>query len=209
MKNVKLNMPLIADEIKRAGITQGELSVMIGKDKTYLSCVKTKHNSMIPENMERIICMMLGKEAGYFILDEIQADRKPSGNEAQILVNITVRIKELSEKADMILTKISEMDEQQEKIYSKVHANTLQLEKVKESTRELKENLHLTNTDKAERFLRETLSGGRMNGEEILMMADARGIKRADLNKAKRDMRIDTATTGYGKSQKTWWMLPE
>lgn len=58
-------------------------------------------------------------------------------------------------------------------------------------------------------FLKETLAGGRIDGAEVLRMADATGIKRADLNKAKRDIGVDTAQTGYGKNQKTWWFLSE
>ena len=48
-----------------------------------------------------------------------------------------------------------------------------------------------------------------MIGEEVIRMADAVGIKRADLNKAKRDIQVDTSTTGYGKTQKTWWFLAD
>ena len=96
-----------------------------------------------------------------------------------------------------------------EKIWSKVHANTLQLEKVKEDVKECAQVLKMTDYDKAVRFLKETLAGGRIDGAEVLRMADATGIKRADLNKAKRDIGVDTAQTGYGKNQKTWWFLSE
>ena len=56
----------------------------------------------------------------------------------------------------------------------------------------------MTDYDKRS-FLKETLAGGRIDGAEVLRMADATGIKRADLNKAKRDIGVDTAQTGYGK----------
>lgn len=135
--------------------------------------------------------------------------KKALSNEAQILVNITTRLKELSEKADMIIAKLSEMDERDEKVYSKVHANTLQIESIKDSVKDIKGELKITDYDKAVKFLRETLSGGRMIGEEVIRMADAAGIKRADLNKAKRDIQVDTSTTGYGKTQKTWWFLAD
>lgn len=69
--------------------------------------------------------------------------------------------------------------------------------------------LKMTDYDKAVRFLKETLAGGWIDGAEVLRMADATGIKRADLNKAKRDIGVDTAQTGYGKNQKTWWFLSE
>ena len=96
-----------------------------------------------------------------------------------------------------------------EKSWSKVHANTIQLEKVKDDVKECVQVLGMTDYDKAVRFLKETLAGGRIDGTEVLRMSDASGIKRADLNKAKRDIGVDTATTGYGKNQKTWWFLPQ
>lgn len=80
---------------------------------------------------------------------------------------------------------------------------------IKEDVKECAQVLKMTDYDKAVRFLKETLAGGRIDGAEVLRMADATGIKRADLNKAKRDIGVDTAQTGYGKNQKTWWFLSE
>lgn len=194
-------------ELNAQGKTKSGFAVELGRGKSYIENLKRAPS--IPEGMERVISIMLGKEAGFFIRRDETKHDDISAKEAQILVNITVRLKELSEKTDMILSKLSEMDERDEKTYSKVHANTLQLEAVKEHTREISGALKLTDYDKAVKFLRETLSGGRMIGEEVIRMADSAGIKRADLNKAKRDIRVDTATTGYGKSQKTWWFLTD
>lgn len=195
-------------ELSAQNKTKSGFSLEIGRGKSYIE--NLKRSPIIPEGMERVISIMLGKEAGFFI-ERQEGPKKDdiSGKEAQILVNITVRLKELSEKTDMILAKLSDMDERDEKVYSKVHANTLQIETVKEHIREITDALKLTGYDKALKFLRETLSGGRMIGEEVIRMADAAGIKRADLNKAKRDIRVDTSTTGYGKSQKTWWFLSD
>lgn len=195
-------------ELSAQNKTKSGFSLEIGRGKSYIE--NLKRSPIIPEGMERVISIMLGKEAGFFI-ERQEGPKKDdiSGKEAQILVNITVRLKELSEKTDMILAKLSDMNERDEKVYSKVHANTLQIETVKEHIREITDALKLTGYDKALKFLRETLSGGRMIGEEVIRMADAAGIKRADLNKAKRDIRVDTSTTGYGKSQKTWWFLSD
>ena len=187
--------------------TKSGFSIELGRGKSYIENLKRAPN--IPVGMERVISIMLGKEEGHFVKREEKAEQPGTQKEAQILVNITVRLRELSEKMDMILTKLSEMDERDNKIYSKVHANTLQLEAVKERTKECVEALKLTDYDKSVRFLRDTLGGGRIDGTEVLRMADAAGIKRADLNKAKRDIGVDTAVTGYGKNQKTWWFLPQ
>ena len=205
---VVIDTDKLYSELAAQNKTKSGFSLEIGRGKSYIE--NLKRSPIIPEGMERVISIMLGKEAGFFI-ERQEGPRQDdiSGKEAQILVNITIRLKELSEKTDMILAKLSDMDERDEKVYSKVHANTLQIESIKDSVKDIKGELKLTDYDKAVRFLRETLSGGRMIGEEVIRKADAAGIKRADLNKAKRDLRVDTSTTGYGKSQKTWWFLAD
>ena len=152
-----------------------------------------------PAEVERLMCLLLGLEQGSLIKQEAQIC---SQGEIRILENLHKEMQEIHRA-------VEECGEIIEKIWSKVHANTLQLETLKEHINDCREYLKLTDADKAEKFLRDMLSGGRMNGEEVLRAADAQGIKRADLNKAKRDLRIDTAVTGYGKNQKTWWFLPQ
>lgn len=194
-------------ELSAQNKTKSGFSLEIGRGKSYIENLKRSPN--IPEGMERVISIMLGKEPGYFIQAPEPEEKTVPTAEAQILVNAVKEIKQVSGKLDKIIQAIEEMDERQQKIWSKVQANTLQLEAVKERTKECVEALKLTDYDKAVKFLRETLSGGRMIGEEVIRMADAAGIKRADLNKAKRDIQVDTSTTGYGKSQKTWWFLAD
>lgn len=80
----------------------------------------------------------------------------------------------------------------------------MQLEKIKDKLKDVTKSDY----EKACDFLKSTLAEGRVIGEEVLLKADANGIKRADLMKAKRDLQVDTATTGYGKNQKTWWFIP-
>ena len=91
-----------------------------------------------------------------------------------------------------------------EKLIGKANANTVQLEKIKDRLK------YCTKSDyeKACDFLRDILSDGRVIGDEVLLKSDANGIKRADLMKAKRELNVDQATTGYGKNQKTWWFIP-
>lgn len=194
-------------ELAAQNKTKSGFSLEIGRGKSYIE--NLKRSPIIPEGMERVISIMLGKEPRYFIQAPEPEEKTVPTAEAQILVNAVKEIKQVSGKLDKIIQAIEEMDERQQKIWSKVQANTLQLEAVKERTKECVEVLKLTDYDKAARFLRETLSGGRMIGEEVIRMADSAGIKRADLNKAKRDLRVDTSTTGYGKSQKTWWFLAD
>lgn len=44
---------------------------------------------------------------------------------------------------------------------------------------------------------------------EFLLKSDVAGIKRADIYKAKRDLGVQSAVTGFGKNQKTWWLIAE
>lgn len=196
--------------IQEKGLTASRLSKEMGLSAKYVTNRINDLGCTMPYTNYKLMCMILDVDEKSILPDPPRTEsNKSQGNEAQILVNITTRLKELSEKADMIIAKLSEMDERDEKVYSKVHANTLQIESIKDSVKDIKGELKLTDYDKAVRFLRETLSGGRMIGEEVIRKADAAGIKRADLNKAKRDLRVDTSTTGYGKSQKTWWFLAD
>lgn len=208
MKNtVTINTDKLYAELSEQKKTKAGFSQELGRGKSYIENLKRAPN--VPDGIERVISIMLGKEPGYFIQVPEPEKKIIPAAEAQILVNAVKEIKQVSGKLDKIIQAIEEMDERSQKIWSKVQANTLQLETVKERTKECVEVLKLTDHDKAVRFLKETLSGGRMVGEEVIRMADAAGIKRADLNKAKRDIQVDTSTTGYGKSQKTWWFLAD
>ena len=204
---VTIDTEKLYGELAAQGKTKSGFAQEIGRGKSYIENLKRSPN--IPDGMERVISIMLGKDPGYFVQVPESKKKTIPAAEAQILVNAVKEIKQVSGKLDKIIQAIEEMDERSQKIWNKVQANTLQLEAVKERTKECVEVLKLTDYDKAARFLRETLSGGRMIGEEVIRMADSAGIKRADLNKAKRDLRVDTSTTGYGKSQKTWWFLNE
>lgn len=96
------------------------------------------------------------------------------------------------------------MAELTEKIFSKCNANTKQIEDVKVHVRALAK----TDYDRACEFLQEALSGGRLNGNDLLMRADEAGLKRSDVMKAKKDLGVQIESTGYGKNQKFWWYIP-
>ena len=123
MKSVELNIPLLDAEIKAHRMKQEEFSELIGKNRNYLSYVKST-GSKIPKNVESLICKMLDKPDGYFV----KSPEQPSGGEsreAKILENI-------ASKLDKIQSEIEEIKEAQDKIWSKVHANTIQMERLKD-----------------------------------------------------------------------------
>ena len=197
MEKVTIDYKRLCLELERQGKTKADLSRDMAKNKNFVGLMEKNPDQ--PAEVERLMCLLLGLEQGSLIKQEVPIG---SQGEIRILENLHKEVRETRQA-------IESCTELLEKIWSKVHANTLQLETVKDHVRDCREYLKLTDADKAEKFLRDILGGGRMNGEDVLRAADAQGIKRADLNKAKRDLRIDTAVTGYGKNQKTWWFLPQ
>lgn len=195
MEKVTIDYKRLCLELEKQGKTKADLSRDMAKNKNFVGLMEKNPDQ--PAEVERLMCLLLGLEQGSLIKQEA-----PTGSPGEIkaLENLYKEMREVHQA-------VVEYGELLEKIWSKVHANTLQLETVKDHVRDCREYLKLTDADKAEKFLRDMLSGGRMNGDEVLRAADAHGIKRADLNKAKRDLRVDTAVTGYGKNQKTWWFL--
>ena len=197
MEKVTIDYNRLCLELEQQGKTKADLSRDMTKNKNFVGLMEKNPDQ--PAEVERLMCLLLGLEQGSLIKQE---EATGSQGEIKILENLHKEMREIHQA-------IIEYGELIEKIWSKVHANTLQLEKVKEDVKECAQVLKMTDYDKAVRFLKETLAGGRIDGAEVLRMADATGIKRADLNKAKRDIGVDTAQTGYGKNQKTWWFLSE
>lgn len=195
MEKVTIDYKRLCLELEKQGKTKADLSRDMAKNKNFVGMMEKNPDQ--PAEVERLMRLLLGLEQGSLIKQEV-----PTGSQGEIKV-----LENLYKEMREVHQAVTEYGELLEKIWSKVHANTLQLEKVKDDVKECVQVLGMTNYDKAVRFLKETLAGGRIDGAEVLRMADAAGIKRADLNKAKRDIRVDTAVTGYGKNQKTWWFL--
>ena len=193
--NIKIDYEKLATEVRARGKTNGWLSVQIAKDRGYIT--KLKDKAEIPENVENLICMVLGVEKGTYILPDPKEESKPQG-EITVLNNLHKDVKSL-------LSVMENLADGQEKIWNKLNTNTIQLERIKDYTKVLEKDEY----DRAVDFLKSALADGKVNGEEVLLRADSVGIKRADLNKAKNTVGIDTSVTGYGKNQKTWWFIPK
>lgn len=194
MEKVTIDFERLCLELEKQGKTKADLSREMTKNKNFVGLMEKNPEQSV--EVERLMCLILGLEPGELV------KREEMGSEVAVKV-----IENLHRDHKNILKILEENAEMLEKILSKVSANTLQMERIKDDVKELKSVACLTDYDKAVRFLKEVLSGGRVDGSEVLRQADAAGIKRADLNKAKRDIGVDTANTGYGKNQKTWWFL--
>lgn len=190
---VKIDYDRLREELRKQGKTNSAFSVEMGQNESFVSGLKK--NPEQPETVEKIMCMLLGLDKGSLIVAE---DTLPEQPEVTVLVNIHRQITE-----EMKL--MEDMAENIEKIWNKVHANTIQLERLRDCVKRFEKSDYEIAVD----FLRDALRDGKVNGEEILMRSDSAGIKRSDLMKAKGTVGVDTAVTGYGKNQKTWWFIPK
>lgn len=195
MNTVTIDYEKLIAEVKARGKTNGWLSMQIAKEKGYIT--KLQNKPEVPDNVENLICMVLGVEKGTYILPEPKEEPKPQG-EITVLNNLHKDIRSLG-------AEVSGITESLEKIWNKINTNTIQLERIKDYTKVLEKDGY----DRAVDFLKAALADGKVNGEEVLLRADSAGIKRADLNKAKNTVGVDTSVTGYGKNQKTWWFIPK
>ncbi len=190
LDTVRIDYERLCNELKKAGKTKEGFSFELGRSKSFVT--QLNKNRMQPKALEKIMCILLGLDEGSLVVEE-----KQNTGETLILQNIFLEIK-------AVRAMMEEVAENQERIWNKLNTNTVQLERIKEHVKEFGE----TDYDKAVQFLQSALKEGKMNAEEIMLRSDAAGIKRADLNKAKRDIGVDQSTTGYGKNQKTWWFIP-
>ena len=198
IQKVKLDFEKFDKVLKEQKVSRRDLASRMGHNPTYFADLK-KRDAAIPVGVEGFICSELGVEPGTFARKEQSAQKLAGGaTELAILENI---YKELREERKVL----EEIVERGEAIWNKLNTHTTQLAKIKERVKELGESDH----EKACRFLKEILSGGQVLESEVLTQSDGAGIKRADLFKAKRDIGVQTAVTGYGKNQKTWWILSE
>ena len=198
VQKVKLDFDKLEEVLKERKMSRKELASRTGRHATYFSDLK-KRDSSIPIGMEGFICSELGVEKGTFVRRE-QAVKRPKENSAEIriLENIYKAIQEERKILD-------ELADQSERIWNKLNTQATQLMKIKEKVSEL----GISDYEKAVEFLKDALSGGQILESEVLSKSDDAGIKRADLYKAKRDAGVQSAVTGYGKNQKTWWLLSD
>lgn len=202
-KRVVLDYPKLTGYLERKKIAKKDLSRMVGRSETYVTILGKKTDVLEVE--EALICRVLGEEPGYFIKmpEDKQAGSEQLGELLREIKKTQEELQTLKKQETKILESFEEFAETLEKVFRKVNANTVQLERLRENVKPL----ILTDYEKTVAFIKELLSGGQMDGEEVLRKCDAAGLKRADVNKAKHDLGITTASTGYGKNQKTWWIL--
>lgn len=192
MNKVKINYDKLCEELKKQGKTKTSFSIELGKYNTFVN--NLKKNPGQTEAFERTMCILLGIEPGSLV----ETEEVPEQTDVTVLMNLH---KQMIEERKLL----EEASENIEKIWNKVHANTIQLERIRDCVKRFEKSDYELAID----FLRDALKDGKVNGEEVLMRSDAAGIKRSDLMKAKGTVGVDSAVTGYGKNQKTWWFIPK
>lgn len=207
----------LRDAIDEKGYSKEALSLELGYNKSYLSVFLSdeKYKSLDIKD-EKLVCLLLGCPIGSFVIREAQNQNDPIPAILQNLMHEIVELQRdmknvISQVTDVlasdkkILGKTENLEENQEKMYRKLNANTIQLEKIKEST----EKMQKTEYDRAQEFLRDILRDGRVNSYDLLDAADKAGISRTKVMQARKDLGVEIDVTGYGKNQKSWWYMPK
>lgn len=207
----------LRDAIDEKGYSKEALSLELGYNKSYLSVFLSdeKYKSLDIKD-EKLVCLLLGCPIGSFVMQEAQNQNDSIPAILQNLMheivelqrdmkNVISQVTEVLASDKRILGKLENLEENQEKMYRKLNANTIQLEKIKEST----EKMQKTEYDRAQEFLRDILRDGRVNSYDLLDAADKAGISRAKVMQARKDLGVEIDVTGYGKNQKSWWYMPK
>lgn len=180
--------------LKEKGWSARKLSGELGYEEGYIN-TQHKRGDMYPIAVAKLMGVIFQKDFDYFKYEEKPVARGPETG-AIVFDNIFRECKRIKECMEQLA-------ETQESIMRKVNANSIQLEKIKESMAAMAK----TDLDMAMDFLKNILSGGRMEGVNVILEAESQGIKRIDLMKAKKELNVQVETQGYAKNQKSYWYL--
>ena len=191
IKKVAIDYEKLCEELNRQGKTKQGFSIEIGRGKDYIVSIKNKPDQ--PENMENLMCTLLGLDTGSLVRNEKAVQK---GVEAKALENIYRKLCEIEGA-------VKDQWEILEKIFGKSNANTIQIEKVKDMLISASE----TESDRAEKLLTDMMGTGEALAQDIFAKADEMCISRKEIMKAKKKLDVIVATTGYGKNQKAVWRI--
>lgn len=191
IKKVMIDYEKLCEELNRQGKTKQGFSLELGRGKNYIVSIKNKPDQ--PENMENLMCTLLGLDTGSLVRNEKAVQK---GVEAKALENIYRKLCEIEGA-------VKDQWEILEKIFGKSNANTIQIEKVKDMLISASE----TESDRAEKLLTDMMGTGEALAQDIFAKADEMCISRKEIMKAKKKLDVIVATTGYGKNQKAVWRI--
>lgn len=218
-KTVTINATLMTEAIKAAGYTQGELSRLIGKNNGYI-CVALNRGTM-PENMEKLICAILGKQPGYFIQAEQNAPVPvvETGNLENAIAELRKDLEFFRDATAVGLNNLWNLMQEEkdllEAAFKKVTdinttatANNGYVKDLRQEIKRLRidvDGITKTEQQRAMDYIEQCLVNGDARAEDIMEGADARCISRSALNQAKVAMHIRVYDSGQGASKKVYW----
>lgn len=194
-KTVKIDYAKLTGELQNRGKTNIWLSGQLAKNKTFVSDLKKRPEQS--EQVENLICMVLGVEKGTFVMPEKKAEEPKVAGEITVINNLHRDVKSL-------LAVMENVADSQEKIWNKLNTHTVKLERISERTKTLEKDGHSRAVD----FLKDALADGEANSEEIIVRSETAGIKHSDLMRAKNTIGVASQAKGIGKNQKVWWSIP-
>lgn len=190
---IKIDHEKLVQALEDKKMSCSELSRELGFADQYIT-TRHKRGDTYPIAIVKLMDVFLERDFDYFMYQEKPVKEPETG--MKVFDNIFHECKKIQECMEQIT-------ELQEGIMRKVNANSIQLEKIKESMAAMAK----TDLDVAVDFLKNILSGGRVEGTSVLLEADSQGIKRSDLMKAKKELNVQVETQGYAKNQKSYWYL--
>lgn len=206
MDRVVIDKEKLKTAIEKKKYPKEKLAQDMGRSKTYIYQILNGNVLDVRESDERFLCLLLGLNPGDLMEKDVDENLgTPQVEIPKIFENILREIKETREEVRRVASIYEKMSEDIEALRRKVSANTVQLEKIKEDVNKSAKN----ENDRAREFLAEIIKDGRINGAEVLRMADEAGIDRGRLLKMKKEMGIQVETVGYGKNQKSYWYMPK
>lgn len=149
-KRIVLDFEKLENELKIHGMSKQDLSNEIGRSKQYITGIRGKE---IPENVENLICKILDRTPGYFILHDRDSVGENS-NVSVLLKNLIDMNSRISEQLNILSERVAIIEDIYEKsiktssalegkmdvamqhlnaIRGKTNANTVQLENAKRS----------------------------------------------------------------------------
>lgn len=219
MEMKKIDWDKLKKVISERGSTMGKVSVEIGHDRSYLSCCKK--NGRKPGIAEKLaICTILkceidditqeedtqkdGNETRGMYADELKEMHKCiletmsiTNNNADNIDEITRAIEDIRETIEAVRT-----------LLSGANGMAVMSGRIKELQELMDAALKASGQDaKAERLIISMIQDGMVEENELMNRAQAEGIGRPDIHRARHRLGMQVITKGYGTNQKKYMAL--
>lgn len=203
MDEKKIDWDKLKKSAKERGRTMGQLAVEIGREQSFLSGCKNKGRQ--PSKAEKLaICAVLGCKPEEIEVD-VASDEKPSDGSLEALS------RNIDREINMIRTQMESMRQDIDGIrnlLAGVNGVAAMSGRIKEVHELLDAALKANGSDaKAERLIISMIQDGMGEENELMNRAQAEGIGRPDIHRARHRLGMQIITKGYGANQKKYLAL--